>query len=118
MITRKKFISSGAALVGVPLSLQACAPTVVDPYDHHLFVSLGCALDNLQQASVTCGLKAEPQFDAATDVVTVKLVPTTVFATPLSKAITARQSTRGPFDGKALSTAELDTPVWAFAMRC
>ena len=35
MITRKKFIGSGAALVGV-LSLQACAPTVIDPYDHHL----------------------------------------------------------------------------------
>ena len=108
MITRKKFISSGAALVGVPPSLQACAPTVVDPYDHHLFVSLGCALDNLQQASVTCGLKAEPQFDAGKD----------SFATPLFKAITDWQCTRGLFDGKALSTAELDTPVWAFAMRC
>ena len=118
MITRKKLIGSGAALVGVPPSMQACAPTVIDPYVHHLFVSLGFALDNLQQALVTSGLKAKPQFDAATDVVTVKLVPTTVFATPLSKAITARQSTRGPFDGKALSTAELDTPVWAFPMRC
>ena len=36
MITRKKLIGSGAALVGVPPSMQACAPTVIDPYDHHL----------------------------------------------------------------------------------
>lgn len=80
---------------------------VVDPDDHHLFVSLGCALENLQQACLAYGLKAQPQFDALKDVVAIKLAPTTALATPLFKAIIDRQCTRGLFDGKALTTAEL-----------
>ena len=82
---------------------------VVDPDDHHLFVSLGCALENLAQASKAYGLDAQPQFDAQKDVVTVKLLPTTPVASPLFNAITDRQCTRGPYDGKPLTTAELRT---------
>lgn len=140
MITRKKFLESGAALVAAPLGLQACAPAdasdsyevavkniwrptsiplsgelalqrelvrctvlapsshntqcwkfhveqntisilpdlsrhlpVVDPDDHHLFVSLGCALENLAQASLANGLKSLAQFDAASSIVEVPL---------------------------------------------
>lgn len=82
---------------------------VVDPDDHHLFVSLGCALENLAQACVAYGLNAQPQFDTATDVVTVMLSPTTPLASPLFNAITDRQCTRGMFGGKPLRGPELRT---------
>lgn len=80
---------------------------VVDPDDHHLFVSLGCALENLAQASLAFGLKSLAQFDAAKDVVTVKLAQTAASSSPLFKAITDRQCTRGLFDAKPLSVLEL-----------
>jgi len=37
----------------------------VDPDDHHLFVSLGCATENIVQASAAFGLRARPTFAAA-----------------------------------------------------
>ena len=80
---------------------------VVDPHDHHLFVSLGCALENLAQASSAFGLKAEPQFDTATDTLKVHLEPTKALASPLYLAIPERQCTRGLYDGTALTTTEL-----------
>ena len=82
---------------------------VVDPDDHHLFVSLGCALENLSQASLVHGLKSEAQFDAVKDILTVKLVQAPALSSPLFKAITDRQCTRGPYDGKPLSAPELKT---------
>ena len=82
---------------------------VVDPDDHHLFVSLGCALENLAQSSKAYGLDAQPRFDAQKDVLTVKLLPTTPVASPLFNAITDRQCTRGLYDGKALTAQELRT---------
>src|SRR6266571_8847120 len=41
----------------------------VDPDDHHLFVSLGCATENLIQAAAAAGLKSNPVVE--NDVVTV-----------------------------------------------
>lgn len=176
MITRKKFMTAGVAVVAAPLGLQGCAPRegahsysaavnniwrpaagsvsgelgvqrelvrhatlapsghnaqcwkfqiaanaitilpdftrrtpVVDPDDHHLFVSLGCALENLAQASTAFGLKSEPQFDAITNALSVALRPTKALATPLYQAIPERQCTRGLYDGKPLTAAELKT---------
>ncbi|MBK1889627.1 hypothetical protein Undi14_06235 [Undibacterium sp. 14-3-2] len=37
----------------------------VDPDDHHLFVSLGCAAENLAQAALAHGLMAHSSVDAA-----------------------------------------------------
>jgi hypothetical protein len=82
---------------------------VVDPDDHHLFVSLGCALENMAQASLANGLKSLPQFDAAKDILTVKLDPTAAMKSPLFDALTDRQCTRGPYDGRPLSSTELNT---------
>ena len=36
---------------------------VVDPDDHHLFVSLGCATENLVQAALANGLQGDARFD-------------------------------------------------------
>ena len=80
----------------------------VDPDDHHLFVSLGCAVENLIQAALANGLQGEVRFDAAADgALRVGLEPTKAVLSPLFTAIPRRQSTRAEFDGKPLSTEEL-----------
>jgi hypothetical protein len=78
----------------------------VDPDDHHLFVSLGCAAENLVQAALAHGLAGEVRFDAASDAVRVTLAATQARTSPLFKAIAERQCTRGDYDGKPLSNEE------------
>lgn len=80
---------------------------VVDPDDHHLFVSLGCAAENLLQAALAHGLNGEVQFDSASGAVRVALEPTAAKASPLFSAIAQRQCTRGDYDGRPLSSQEL-----------
>ena len=79
----------------------------VDPDDHHLFVSLGCATENLVQAALAHGLAGGVRFDASSDAIRVKLAPAQALASPLFKAIPERQCTRGDYDGKPLSNEEL-----------
>jgi hypothetical protein len=80
----------------------------VDPDDHHLFVSLGCAAENLAQAALAHGLKAEagPAASGAGGIA-LMLEPTRALASPLFRAIVERQSTRGEYDGKPLAADEL-----------
>jgi hypothetical protein len=80
---------------------------VVDPDLHHVFVSLGCATENLTQAALAHGLKGDVLFDPATDAVQVSLSPTAAQATDLFKAIPQRQCTRGDYDAKPLTKTEL-----------
>lgn len=80
---------------------------VVDPDDHHLFVSLGCATENLVQAALAHGLKADARFDATGNAVRVSLEPTPAQATPLFNAMALRQCTRGNYDGQPLTPGEL-----------
>jgi hypothetical protein len=81
---------------------------VVDPDDHHMFVSLGCAAENLAQAALANGLRADPVFDPAGEgQIVVSLGSTKPLATQLYEAIPARQCTRGDYDGKPLSAEEL-----------
>lgn len=57
---------------------------VVDPDDHHLFGSLGCAVENLLQAALAKGLKGEVRFEAAADgIVRIALEPTKAIVSPL-----------------------------------
>ncbi|MBA4175053.1 MAG: Tat pathway signal protein [Leptothrix sp. (in: Bacteria)] len=79
----------------------------VDPDDHHLFVSLGCAAENLVHAALAHGLKGEVDFDAAATVVRVRLEPAPAAASPLFQAIPQRQCTRGDYDGQPLSPQDL-----------
>ncbi len=80
----------------------------VDPDDHHLFVSLGCAAENLLQATSAKGLHGDGLFATdASNVLTIALSRTKAVPSPLFDAITKRQSTRAEYDGKALSNAEL-----------
>jgi hypothetical protein len=81
---------------------------VVDPDGHHLFVSLGCATENLVHAALATGLHADPRFDPGGDGrIAVSLEASQARITPLSQAIAERQCTRGDYDGQPISTAEL-----------
>jgi len=83
----------------------------VDPDDHHLFVSLGCATENLVHAALASGLHADPRFDPSASggagVIAVNLTTTQQRITPLFEAIPVRQCTRGDYDDQRISPAEL-----------
>lgn len=92
--------------ITIPPDLSRRCPAV-DPDDHHLFVSLGCAAENLVQAARAHGLAAQANFDGARDALRIALEPTPAQASPLFQAIVQRQSTRAEYDGKALAAEEL-----------
>jgi hypothetical protein len=80
----------------------------VDPDDHHLFVSIGCAAENLVQAALANGLYANVVVGDSTDnALRVGLEPTRAVVTSLFNAIPERQSTRAEYDGRPLSASEL-----------
>ena len=80
----------------------------VDPDDHHLYASLGCAVENLIQAALANGLKGEAGYDPTADGrVNIALEPTQAIMSPLYQAIPKRQCTRAAFDGKRMSNTEL-----------
>jgi hypothetical protein len=97
--------ADGRAIRILPDLMRRCP--AVDPDDHHVFVSLGCATENLVQAALAHGLRGEAQFAPATAAVDVTFQPTRAQATALFAAIPQRQCTRGDYDGRALSTEEL-----------
>ena len=79
----------------------------VDPDDHHVFVTLGCAAENLVQAALARGLAATPTFDSLSNTVRMALAPIAARASPLFHAIPSRQCTRGDYDGRPLSREDL-----------
>lgn len=83
---------------------------VVDPDDHHLFVSLGCAAENLALASAARGHGGDPVFDGAGEgSITFAHRPSARRDSPLFDAIPVRQSTRAEYDGRAVSPDALRT---------
>jgi hypothetical protein len=72
-----------------------------------VFVSLGCATENLVQAALAHGLHADVQFDPVRETMGITLEPTQGLASSLFKAIPFRQCTRGDYDGTALTAQEL-----------
>ncbi len=81
---------------------------IVDPDDHHLFASLGCAAENLAIAAAARGRSGELAFSPAN-------AGSVVFAfgggrtaeSALFDAIPRRQSTRAEYDGKPVSAVDL-----------
>ena len=100
-----KFAQEGQGITGLP-DLSRRLPAV-DPDDHHVFVSLGCAVENMAHAALAHGLHLEARFDTTRGAIQVALSPTPAQASPLFQAIPARQCTRGDYDGKPLSNEEL-----------
>jgi hypothetical protein len=78
---------------------------VVDPDDHHLFASLGCAAENLSIAARGTGRAGAIGFDAAGDgEAAVDLSPVTAEDSAHLAAIPARSCTRATYDGRALAS--------------
>lgn len=100
-----KFRLDDGAITILPDFARRCP--AVDPDDHHLFVSLGCAAENLVIAAAALGLRAEPSFDAASDSVRIALEPAPAVESPLFRAMAERQSTRGEYDSRPLAPDEL-----------
>jgi hypothetical protein len=100
-----KFALENRAITILPDPLRRCP--AVDPDDHHVFVSLGCATENLVHAALAHGFKAEAAFDTTRETIRVALAPIRAEWSPLFKAIPARQCTRGDYDSKPLSNQEL-----------
>lgn len=81
---------------------------VVDPDDHHLFVSLGCAAENLLIAAQAHGRPGAAHVESATETrIEIDLATSTPKETPLYSAIPYRQSTRSAFDGQPVSANDL-----------
>lgn len=90
---------------------------IVDPDDHHLFVSLGCAAENLSLAAAARGIPGDLVFDETSGgslVFTYRQA--TVQASPLFEAIPRRQSTRAEYDGRLVSPADLKTLMAAASL--
>lgn len=81
---------------------------VVDPHDRELWISLGCALENLLVAARAMGYAPEVTYPEATDAISVRLPPGVAQVSPLLEAIPLRQNTRSPYDGQPIPVAELD----------
>jgi hypothetical protein len=78
----------------------------VDPDDHHLYASLGCAIENLLQAAQAFGLKGNVDLQS-TDAIGIQLESTQPVRSQLFEAIPDRQSTRAEYDSQALSNQDL-----------
>lgn len=79
---------------------------VVDPDDHHLFASLGCAAETMVQAAPAIGLTAEVEI-AADGVPLLRLAQAAHAPNDMSGAIARRHSTRAAFDPAPLASADL-----------
>lgn len=100
-----KFSAEGKAITIGPDLARRCP--VVDPDDHHVFVTLGCASENLVQAALAHGFAAAPGFDATDDTVRVTLTSVAAHTSPMFLALASRQCTRGDYDGRPLSGDDL-----------
>lgn len=86
--------------------LQRRTP-VVDPDDHHLYVSLGCAAANLMLAAAATGRTGEASLTADGNGIRYDYLMGEAKADPLTDAIPKRQSTRAEYDGRATPAADL-----------
>ncbi len=79
----------------------------VDPDDHHLYASLGCATENLLLAAQAAGLRGHVSYDASTSGVQVDLEEAIPFRSSLFEALPRRQCSRAEYDGTELSGEQL-----------
>ena len=80
---------------------------VVDPDDHHLYASLGCAAGNLLEAVSAAGLRGHFTYDASTSGVHVDLEQASPSPSTLFEAIPRRQCSRATYDGTEATAQEL-----------
>ena len=80
----------------------------VDPDNHHLYASLGCAAENIVHAAGAFGLKANITINGDSDKeIQLDFEPAPSIQSDLFKAIPKRQCTRALYEGKKVPTKEL-----------
>lgn len=92
--------------IGILPDLSRRCPAV-DPDDHHLYASLGCAAENLLLAAQAAGLNGHYSCDASASSVRVDFEEATPFRSALFEAIPRRQCSRAEYDGTSLSDEQL-----------
>ena len=79
----------------------------VDPMNHHVFASLGCAAENMVVAANAFGLHGDVSYSDVDDSLTLSVDTTTPRQPPAFNAIPERQCTRTAFNGKQVPEAAL-----------
>ena len=100
-----KFKLEPKRILILPDLLRRCP--AVDPDDHHLYASLGCAAENLLVAAQAAGLKGHYSYDASASSVHVDFEQVTPVRSALFEAILRRQCCRAEYDGTSLSAEQL-----------
>lgn len=80
----------------------------VDPHDRELWISLGCALENLLLAAQVTGYASEVVYPDSQDFIRINLTTDTPQPGPLFEAIPRRQSTRSKYDGQPVAIGDFD----------
>ena len=80
----------------------------VDPGERELWISLGCALENLLVAARAGGYAPIVTYPDSVDFIHIDLTADTPQAGPLFEAIPLRQNTRSEYDGQAVKRDDLD----------
>jgi nitroreductase len=79
----------------------------VDPDDHHLYASLGCATENLVLAAQAEGFRCRVSYQAASSSLQVDLESAKAVRSPRFDAIPWRQCSRAKYDGTSLTSEQL-----------
>jgi len=98
-----KFRLSERRITILPNLARRCP--AVDPDNHHLFVSLGCATENLMEAALAHGYQGVAMPSA--EGIEIALAPVAATRSELFAAIPERQSTRTEYNGRPLLPVEL-----------
>ena len=79
----------------------------VDPADRELWISLGCALENLLVGARAMGYAPEVTYPEARNLIRIDLTPDAPRRDSLFHAIPSRQCTRTEYDGKPIAPKQL-----------
>lgn len=97
-------LEPGAVTILPDLSRRCPA---VDPDDHHLYASLGCAAENLLLAAKAAGLEGRVSCGASEAGVRIDLERTAPSRSALFEAIPMRQCSRSDYDGGSIGAQKL-----------
>lgn len=89
----------------LPDLLRRCP--AVDPDDHHLFASLGCAAENLLLAAEAAGLRGHLRYHAVGSRLDIEVEDAPTVRSARFEAIPQRHCSRVAYDGRPLEAAEL-----------
>ena len=81
---------------------------IVDPTDRALWISLGCALENLAVAARAAGYTPEVVYPTQQEFICVNLTKDTPQPSTLFDAIPQRQNTRSEYDGRLIELNAMD----------